>query len=49
MQIERIDVDGWQRLKAVRMGFEQTGETGSLSPPREHVMEHRRALYLAGR
>ena len=32
-----------------RMGFEPTGETGSLPPPREHVMEHRRALYLADR
>ncbi len=29
-----------------RNGFEPTGETGSLPPPREHVREHRRALDL---
>lgn len=29
-----------------RNGFEPTGETGSLPPPREHVREHRRALVL---
>lgn len=30
-----------------RNGFEPTGETGSLPPPREHVREHRRALTLS--
>jgi ribosomal protein S18 acetylase RimI-like enzyme len=30
-----------------RMGFEPTGEIGSLPPPREHVAEHRRALDLS--
>lgn len=29
-----------------RMGFEPTGETGSLPPPRERVTEHRRARVL---
>jgi GNAT superfamily N-acetyltransferase len=40
-----------QNLPAValyeRMGFEPTGETGSLPPPRGHVREHRRALTLS--
>jgi len=30
-----------------RKGFQPTGETGTLSPPREHVTEHRRSLILA--
>lgn len=29
-----------------RMGFEPTGETGTLPPPRTHVLEHRRKLLL---
>jgi ribosomal protein S18 acetylase RimI-like enzyme len=29
-----------------RKGFVPTGETGALPPPREHVLEHRRALTL---
>ena len=29
-----------------RMGFSRTGETGALPPPREHILEHRRALDL---
>lgn len=29
-----------------RMGFERTGETGTLPPPREHILEHQRALTL---
>lgn len=29
-----------------KMGFEPTGETGTLPPPREHVTEHRRILAL---
>ena len=29
-----------------RMGFIRTGETGALPPPREHILEHRRALDL---
>lgn len=29
-----------------RMGFVATGETGCLPPPRSHIREHRRALYL---
>jgi ribosomal protein S18 acetylase RimI-like enzyme len=29
-----------------RTGFEPTGETGTLPPPREHVLEHRRSLEL---
>lgn len=29
-----------------RHGFEPTGETSALPPPREHVREHRRALAL---
>lgn len=29
-----------------RKGFEPTGETGTLSPPREHIREHRRVLAL---
>lgn len=29
-----------------RLGFQPTGDTGSLPPPRTHVREHRRALNL---
>ena len=29
-----------------RMGFAPTGETGSLPAPREHILEHQRALEL---
>ena len=29
-----------------RMGFEPNGETGTLPEPREHILEHRRVLYL---
>lgn len=29
-----------------RKGFEPTGDTSTLSPPREHIREHRRALDL---
>lgn len=29
-----------------RMGFEPTGGTGSLPPPREHILEHERELTL---
>jgi GNAT superfamily N-acetyltransferase len=29
-----------------RLGFEPTGETSSLPPPRQHISEHRRALSL---
>jgi GNAT superfamily N-acetyltransferase len=32
-----------------RMGFEPTGATGALPPPREHVREHERALWLGPR
>lgn len=32
-----------------RLGFQRTGETGSLPAPREHITEHRRALELIGR
>ena len=31
-----------------RRGFEPTGETGTLPPPREHIHEHRRSLKLDG-
>jgi len=29
-----------------RLGFEPTGETGSFSPPREHIADHRRVRKL---
>jgi GNAT superfamily N-acetyltransferase len=29
-----------------RMGFEPTGETGALPPPRDHIKEHERGLAL---
>ncbi len=29
-----------------RMGFEPTGGTNTLPPPREHILEHERALTL---
>jgi ribosomal protein S18 acetylase RimI-like enzyme len=31
-----------------RKGFEPTGVTGSLPPPREHILEHQRGLELGG-
>lgn len=46
----KLDVaDGNRHAVALyeRMGFEPTGETGSLPPPRGHVAEHRRALDLS--
>jgi len=29
-----------------RMNFQPTGETGTLPPPRTHIREHRRVMYL---
>jgi ribosomal protein S18 acetylase RimI-like enzyme len=41
-----------QNVAAIRLyarkGFEPTGVTGSLPPPREHVREHQRGLALGG-
>jgi ribosomal protein S18 acetylase RimI-like enzyme len=50
-RLERLLVDvGDENAAAIalyaRMGFEPTGEVGTLPPPREHIREHRRMRTL---
>lgn len=47
----RLDVadDNWRAVRFYeRLGFEPTGVTGALPPPRQSVREHQRELRLSG-
>ncbi|MDJ0521329.1 MAG: GNAT family N-acetyltransferase [Planctomycetota bacterium] len=46
LQLDVGDGNGPAIALYARKGFEPTGETSALPPPREHLREHRRALGL---